>query len=107
MPANFADGCVRETTRRFQVASCASMSPALRPMRGSGLGAAADIFAAGEGAEPDIDDEPEWHPDATTRAAARATEEPRSRKSIAMRNSPENDVWVTNAPKTKTSRASA
>ena len=46
MPTNFADGGVCESTRRFQVASCASMSPALRPTRGSGFGAVADVLDA-------------------------------------------------------------
>ena len=42
-PANFSDGRVFETTRRFQVASPAFISPARRPTRRSGLGAVVDI----------------------------------------------------------------
>src|SRR5688500_18050023 len=38
---NSLGGGVFETRRRFQIASPASMSPALRPMRGSGDGAVA------------------------------------------------------------------
>src|ERR1051326_7162121 len=39
LPRNFPDGGVLDTTRRFQVASPASINPARRPIRGSGLGA--------------------------------------------------------------------
>src|ERR1051325_9137093 len=39
LPRNFPDGGVLESTRRFQVASPASINPARRPIRGSGLGA--------------------------------------------------------------------
>src|SRR5438034_10296722 len=42
-PANFSDGRVFETTRRFQVASPAFISPARSPTRRSGLGAVVDI----------------------------------------------------------------
>ncbi len=44
-PANFPGGGVFDTTRRFQVASAAFISPARRPTRGSGLGATVDMFA--------------------------------------------------------------
>src|SRR5713226_8374173 len=43
-PANFSDGGVFETTRRFQDASPASLSPARRPTRGSGEGATVDML---------------------------------------------------------------
>src|SRR3989454_7010843 len=43
-PANFSEGGVFETTRRFHDASPASMSPARRPTRGSGLGATVDML---------------------------------------------------------------
>src|SRR4051812_19423687 len=45
---NFADGCVRERTRRFHVASCAFMRPAFRPTRGSGFGAVAEVLTLGD-----------------------------------------------------------
>src|SRR5690242_15477947 len=44
-PKNFPGGGVLETTRMFQVASSAFMSPARRPTRGSGLGATVDMLA--------------------------------------------------------------
>src|SRR5687767_454118 len=40
-PVNPSEGGTWDTVRRFQVAVPASMNPGLRPMRGSGLGAAA------------------------------------------------------------------
>jgi hypothetical protein len=40
---NFSDGGVAETNRRFHIAVPGSHQPALRPTRGSGLGAAVDI----------------------------------------------------------------
>src|SRR5258708_18106465 len=40
---NCAEGGVRETTRRFQVASAAFIHPARSPTRGSGRGAVVDI----------------------------------------------------------------
>src|SRR5260370_25835479 len=49
-PANFSDGGVFETTRRFHDASPASMSPARRPTRGSGVGATVDMLAPPEDA---------------------------------------------------------
>ena len=49
IPANWADGGVSETTRRFQVASAAFLSPAWRPMRGSGFGAVVDMLSTGAG----------------------------------------------------------
>src|SRR5439155_25314444 len=42
-PANFSDGRVFETTRRFQVASPAFIAPGRRPTRRSGVGAVVDI----------------------------------------------------------------
>src|SRR5690348_4623710 len=45
IPANFGDGGVCESTWRFHDASPALNSPALRPTRGSGFGAAVDIVA--------------------------------------------------------------
>jgi len=39
-PANFSEGLVFESSRTFHSASPASQRPALRPTRGSGLGAA-------------------------------------------------------------------
>src|SRR5712692_4904538 len=44
-PTNFSDGGVFDTTRIFQDASPASMSPARRPTRGSGVGATVDMLA--------------------------------------------------------------
>src|SRR5205809_5285160 len=38
-PRNWVDGFVSESTRRFHTASAASNIPALRPTRGSGIGA--------------------------------------------------------------------
>jgi hypothetical protein len=52
LPKNFPVGGVFESTRRFQVASAASIKPARRPTRGSGLGAVADMLPAGDGAPP-------------------------------------------------------
>src|SRR2546426_8704035 len=51
-PANFSDGRVFETTRRFQVASPAFISPARRPTRRSGVGGVVDIssFAVAQAA---------------------------------------------------------
>src|SRR5260370_4499536 len=49
-PTNFSAGGVFETTRRFQDASPASMSPARRPTRGSGVGATVDMLAPPEDA---------------------------------------------------------
>jgi hypothetical protein len=48
-PRNFADGCVFDTTLMFQVASAASIKPARRPTRGSGVGAAVDMLLIGDG----------------------------------------------------------
>ncbi|MEO8199796.1 MAG: hypothetical protein ABI679_04670, partial [Gemmatimonadota bacterium] len=45
-PMNFSDGCVFETTRRFQDASAAFINPARRPTRGSGLGGVVDMLPA-------------------------------------------------------------
>src|SRR2546425_11101557 len=42
-PANFSDGRVFETTRRFHAASPAFISPARRPTRRSGVGAVVDM----------------------------------------------------------------
>ena len=42
-PANFSDGGVVDTRRMFHAASPASHMPALRPTRGSGFGATADM----------------------------------------------------------------
>src|SRR6185436_17828310 len=50
LPTNRPDGGVLERTRMFQVASAASILPARRPTRGSGLGAAASMPPAGAGA---------------------------------------------------------
>src|SRR5579875_2003141 len=44
MPTNFSDGGVCDMTLRFHDASPASIRPALRPMRGSGFGGAADML---------------------------------------------------------------
>src|SRR2546428_9574296 len=44
-PKNFSGGAVFETTRMFQDASSAFISPARRPTRGSGLGATVDMLA--------------------------------------------------------------
>jgi hypothetical protein len=52
IPANRSEGRVSETTRMFQVASAALNSPARRPTRGSGFGAAVDMALAGDGALP-------------------------------------------------------
>src|SRR5450432_3809859 len=78
MPTNFADGCVRESTRKFQVASCASMSPACRPTRGSGFGAVADVLerapasvARGDTPFSDIEDVECEHAAVKSRATAR------------------------------------
>src|SRR6267154_967923 len=43
-PRNFPGGGVFETTRMFQDASWAFISPARRPTRGSGLGATVDML---------------------------------------------------------------
>ena len=68
IPTNSFDGGVCETTRRFQVASPAFMSPAWRPTRGSGFGAVVDM-STGAGAPPLV--EVEWaHADATSSPAA-------------------------------------
>src|SRR6185295_19492501 len=42
-PRNSRGGGVCDSTLRFQVASCASNSPALSPTRGSGSGGVADM----------------------------------------------------------------
>ena len=42
-PANFSEGGVVDTRRMFQAAWPASHMPALRPTRGSGFGATADM----------------------------------------------------------------
>src|SRR5580658_6226315 len=52
------DGGVFETTWRFQIASPASNQPALRPTRGSGLGAVIDMSPEGDGAAPGAEDDP-------------------------------------------------
>src|SRR5262245_30206676 len=51
-PWNSCDGGVCESTRRFQAASPGSVSPALRPIRGSGEGGVAEVVTAGAGAPP-------------------------------------------------------
>src|SRR5207249_9437211 len=53
-PANFSDGRVFETTRRFQVASPAFIAPGRRPTRRSGVGAVVDISSF-EGAQAALD----------------------------------------------------
>src|SRR5215813_12078881 len=55
-PAKCSEGGVFETSLRFQAAVPASVSPALSPTRGSGLGAVVDM-APGDAAE-DEDEEP-------------------------------------------------
>src|SRR5438445_10498539 len=42
-PANFSEGGVCDTTRRFQDAAAAFVTPARRPTRRSGLGAVVDM----------------------------------------------------------------
>src|SRR5688500_11470052 len=46
-PTKFAGGGVFETSRMFQTASPASLTPGRRPTRGSGLGAAVETGAGG------------------------------------------------------------
>src|SRR5215510_4652550 len=53
-PRNFSDGCVFDTTRRFQVASAAFIRPAPKPTRGSGDGGEVESPACG-GVEPCAD----------------------------------------------------
>src|SRR5471030_1129266 len=60
-PRNFSDGCVLDTSVMFHAASPASNLPALRPTRGSGLGAPADasidgVMPADAMPEDDVDD---------------------------------------------------
>src|ERR1700722_753431 len=73
-PRNLPVGRVVETRRTFQAACPASHSPALRPTRGSGLGAFVDMLAAGAGAAPGGEPEgahaaAERRPAATVRVA--------------------------------------
>src|SRR5690606_21156829 len=71
-PTKPSAGGVFETTRRFQVASSASYSPARRPTRGSGDGAATDA-AAGAGC-PTPEDIGEPHAARASRPAAASSE---------------------------------
>src|SRR5687768_3909142 len=50
LPANGPVGGDFDTTRKFHAASAASIFPALRPTRASGLGAGVDMVLAGDGA---------------------------------------------------------
>jgi hypothetical protein len=61
MPANVADGGVFDTTRIFHAASAASIAPARRPTRGSGIG------------ELDLLETAVAHPAAVRRASASET----------------------------------
>src|SRR5262245_12296079 len=80
LPRNFPDGGVLERTRRFHTASCAFIRPALRPIRGSGLGGEVDMLtaglAAGAGAFPPpvVEGWPQAVAARTERAKARCTE---------------------------------
>jgi hypothetical protein len=47
MPLKLGGGGVSETTRRFHLASSASIKPAPSPIQGTGLGALADMPTAG------------------------------------------------------------
>jgi hypothetical protein len=53
---NCAEGGVLDTKRRFQAASSASIFPARRPTRGSGLGALADLLSVGDGLSEPADE---------------------------------------------------
>src|SRR5215204_3534221 len=66
----FGEGGVLETTFRFQIASAASILPARRPTRGSGLGAFADMSGLGEGPPDSLELDPA-HAAVASRAAAR------------------------------------
>jgi len=73
IPTNGFDGGVLESTRRFHTASPASISPARRPTRGSGLGGEVDR-STGDGA-PACVEEVEWaHADATNSPTARGSD---------------------------------
>src|SRR5215207_10208107 len=61
-----------ETTFRFHTASPASCSPALRPTRGSGLGASADFVLSGDGDPVPDELEPAQPSSRATAAAGRS-----------------------------------
>ena len=66
-------------------------------MRGSGLGAVADMFAAGEGADPDIEEVECEHAAASTDATTSSVDCRRARNTNAMTNfSLDRDVWAMN-----------
>src|SRR3979411_1926885 len=67
MPLKLAGGGVFDTTRRFHDASAASIRPARRPTRGSGLGAAMDMSAVGAMVPLLEDMVADAHPAAATR----------------------------------------
>src|SRR6185436_17623465 len=93
LPTNRVLGWVFETRRRFHAASAASMRPALRPMRGSGLGLAVESVPVGAGlAAPPLADEP---PPQAARAA-RPTVKDRVNTDL-MTNSSWGFLTVTNA----------
>src|SRR5689334_12756416 len=60
---NFSDGCVFESSVRFQAASRAPNQPALSPTRGSGRGAVVDMSTAGAGTPACVapDDDEDMH----------------------------------------------
>src|SRR5688500_18480932 len=88
-PTNFSDGGVVETLRMFHAASAASMRPARRPMRGSGLGGSADIVAgAAPASAVDVDEEAQ----AAAESAASASD--RMLRADAMPGSCWSRRWV-------------
>ena len=68
LPTNFPDGFVVDTSFMFHSASPASYMPPFSPTRGSGLGAAIDIF--GDGAPPAIEDDDDAHADSAAISAS-------------------------------------
>src|SRR5579859_5225826 len=89
MSMNCGDGRVSESTRRFHDASPASQRPALRPTRGSGLGALVDMSPTGAGPPP-----PE---DAVDGAHAAADSNPSASSSDSGGVTVDRRVWCGNA----------
>src|SRR5687768_1948090 len=82
---NFSDGFVVEISRMFQLASPAFHHPALRPTRGSGLGAAADMLGDGSDVGSLVDEDGAVAQAAAVSAAAMDSDERRA----ARRDAPE------------------
>src|ERR687889_1455342 len=74
---NCSEGGVLDSIRRFHTAWPASILPARRPTRGSGLGAEVDLLCAGDGPPPSGDEVERAQAPVTTSVATSESDEKR------------------------------